>query len=182
MNKHEKFLRFNGKNIFFQNIKGQYYIAVKPICEALNVVYTGQVKKLKNHPILGPALYICTMQVPGKGGIQSRKLTCISEKFVYGWLFSINSDKPELIDYQKTCYELLYDHFHGTITNRKEVLVERSVLDSEILQLKDALKESNENYKQLSELQSKRKMLSQQLNTIDKELINQPGLFDELDN
>lgn len=178
MNKHQKFLEFNGKNLLFLNRDGQYYIAVKPICEALNVVYTGQLKRLKNHPILGPALYICTMQVPGKAGFQARKMTCIPEWFVYGWIFSIASDKPELVQYQKTCYELLYNHFHGTITNRKELLVERSAVDTELHEIKKQLRESgDENFKKLRTLKSKRKLLSTQLNTIDKELVEQPTLF-----
>lgn len=180
MDKHQKFLSFNGKNIYFLNKDGVYYVALKPICEALNVVYAGQYKRLQKDPILGPALYICTMQVSGKGGIQARKMTCIPEKYVYGWLFSISSDKIELVEYKRTCYDLLYNHFHGTITNRKELLVERSVVDEKIHQLKAMLKEEDEKFKELSELQTKRKMLSQQLNTIDKELVNQPGLFDEL--
>lgn len=37
MNKHEKFLKFNGKNIVFLSIDGTYWIAIKPICDALNI-------------------------------------------------------------------------------------------------------------------------------------------------
>lgn len=177
MDKHQKFLEFNGKTISFLNKDGVYWVAVKPICEALNVVYTGQLKKLKNHQILGPALYICTMQVSGKGGIQSRNMTCIPEKFIYGWLFSINSDKPEFIEYQKTCYELLYNYFHGTITGRKELLIERLDVDTKIHHLKNELKENDNKYKELHELQQKRKRLSGELNSIDTQIINQTELF-----
>lgn len=49
MNTHHNFLEFNGKNILFKSENGVYWVAVKPICEALNVVYTGQLKRLKNH-------------------------------------------------------------------------------------------------------------------------------------
>ncbi len=39
MKTHQKFLEFNGKNIIFLNVDGTYWIALKPICEALGVDY-----------------------------------------------------------------------------------------------------------------------------------------------
>lgn len=39
MKTHEKFLQFNGKTIYFQSYDGQFWIAIKPICEILNVNY-----------------------------------------------------------------------------------------------------------------------------------------------
>ncbi|MEM8568318.1 MAG: hypothetical protein AAGF85_17790 [Bacteroidota bacterium] len=37
MKKHSKFLEFNGKTIVFLAIDGEYWIALRHICEALNV-------------------------------------------------------------------------------------------------------------------------------------------------
>ena len=48
MKTHEKFLQFNGKTIYFQSYDGQFWIAIKPICEVLNVSYNPQVLALKN--------------------------------------------------------------------------------------------------------------------------------------
>lgn len=104
-------------------------------------------------------------------------MTCLPEKYIYGWLFSLRSDSPELIEYKRTCYELLYNHFHGTITNRKELLLERNKIETKIFQIKQELEEKDEKYNELGELQSKRKQLSSLLNNIDKELIKQPELF-----
>ena len=92
-------------------------------------------------------------------------------------LFSINSTSEELLAYQETCYELLYNHFHGTITNRKELLIQRTELDKQIGELKQSLLEKDQKYIQLQELEYKRKTVSTQLNSIDKELIKQPELF-----
>lgn len=69
MNTHEKFLSFNGKNIIFLNKDGQYWIAVKPICEALGVDYVRQFKNLKDNIILAPALSKQTMQIPSENGV-----------------------------------------------------------------------------------------------------------------
>ena len=87
------FLQFNNTNVLFTSVEGVTYVAIKPICKALNVVYAGQLKSLKNDPFLGPALYLSSIQV---GNLQAREYTCIPEKYVYGWIFSIKSDKPEL--------------------------------------------------------------------------------------
>src|SRR5690606_27159957 len=104
-------------------------------------------------------------------------MVCLPEKYIYGWICTLNADSKELNDYKKTCYELLYNHFHGTITNRKELLIERDTIDVKIHDLKESLKEQDENYKELQRLQTVRKTISTQLNNIDKELIKQPELF-----
>lgn len=177
MNKHQKFLEFNGKTITFLSIDGTYWIALKPICEALEVEYSRSFKNAKNDPILGPALAVQPMQVSKNGRKQLRKVTCIPEYLVYGWLFSIKSESKELIEYKRTCYRLLYDHFHGTITNRKEVIIERDQLKAEAFELKQTLRDSDDGYKKLHDINNKIKLLSTQLNTMDKELIKQPELF-----
>ena len=177
MKTHEKFLEFNGKRIVFLSKDGTYWIALKPICEALNIEYSRSFKNIKKDPILEPALAIQPMQVSKNGRKQGRKMTCIPEKYIYGWIFSLRSDSEELNEYKKTCYDLLYSHFHGTITNRKELLIKRKSLDTDIHNLKENLKDQDSQYKQLQELQNQRKTISTQLNSIDKELIKQPDLF-----
>jgi len=177
MNKHEKFLEFNGKNIVFLNIDGVYWIALKPICEALNIDAFRSIKNVKSDPILGSEWSKQTTQVSKNGKKQLRNVTCLSEKYIYGWLFSLRSDSKELIEYKRTCYELLYNHFHGTITNRKEILLERNKIDDEIFLIKKSLKEEDDKYQELENLITKRKALSNQLNIIDKELVKQPELF-----
>ena len=177
MKTHESFLEFNGKNIVFLNVDGTYWIALKPICEALNINSDRSYKNVKKDPILGSECAIQHLQVSKNGKIQGRKMTCIPEQFVYGWIFSLRSDSDELTEYKRTCYKLLYNHFHGTITNRKELLIEREKIDTDIFNLKVTLIEEDDKYNTLQELQNKRKTLSTQLNSIDKELIKEPELF-----
>ena len=106
------FLEFKGKNLLFLAKNGIYWIAVKPICEVLEVDYIRQFKNMKEDPILGPALSKQTMQVPND---QTRSLVCLPEHFIYGWVFSIKSQSPQLLEYKKDCYEILFNHFHGAI-------------------------------------------------------------------
>jgi len=178
MNYHKNFLTFNGNNIYFKMIDDQYWIAIPPICAALNIDADRSLKTLKKDPILGPARSIQTVQVPKNGQNQGRKMTCLPEKYIYGWIFSLRSDSTELTEFKKTCYELLYDHFHGVITNRKQLLIDRKDVDAKIASIKEELKEENEAYKTLTELEKIRKSLSTQLNSSDKDLIKQPELFD----
>lgn len=182
MKTHQKFLEFNGSNLLFLQSNGTYWIAVRPICEALNVVYTAQLKRIKKDAILGPAYTKQTMQVPistqnDRPAFQGREMICLPEMYVYGWVFSINSKSEELFKYKQTCYELLYKHFHGTITNRKELLLERTEIDTRIHNLKESLKEEDEKYKELQKMLTKRKLLTTNLNAIDNELIKEPELF-----
>lgn len=180
MNLHQKFLEFNGKYIVFLNVDGNYWIALKPICEALEIEYTRSFKNAKKDPILGPVLAVQPMQVSKNGKSQVRNVTCIPEEFIYGWIFSLRSDSDELTEYKRTCYQLLYNHFHGTITNRKELLMERRQVDAQIRTLEEKMKEEVDDFKELKQLKSKRKSLSTSLNQIDEQLVRDPELFDHV--
>lgn len=178
MNKHEKFLEFNGKKIIFLSVDGIYWIALKPICEALGVDYIRCFKNAKNDEILGPALSKQTIQVSKNGKLQGRNVTCIPEEFIYGWIFSLRSDSKELTAYRRTCYRLLYKHFHGTITNRKELLVERKEVIEQIHEAELEVK-NIEAVQRLEKLKAKRAHLSTELNKSDKEIIRQSSLLDQ---
>ncbi len=59
-----KFLAFQGKNLLFLQKNGTYWIAIKPVCEAIKVEYTRSFKNIHADPILGHALAVQPMQVP----------------------------------------------------------------------------------------------------------------------
>lgn len=168
-NKFEKFLEFNGKTLLFLTKDGKYWIAIKPVCEALNVDYIRQFKNIKEDKILGAALSNQTMQAEDD---QPRNWASLPEKFFYGWLFSIKSDSSELEEYKWKCYEILYDYFKGSITKRMEVLKEKTLANIEIKKLEEALLESKE-YKDLQEYQKIHKEANSKLLKLDKEIITQ---------
>jgi hypothetical protein len=172
MNKHEKFLEFNGQAINILNKDGEYWIPVRPIINALKLTASRSIKRLKNDPILGPACAVLPTQVGQNGQKQRRKMTCLPEKYIYGWVFSLQSPNPDLIEYKRACYDLLFNHFHGAITGRKEVIQERVATDQEIAEAKKALAEVPE-FKALRELENKRRMLSRSLNSMDNEVVSQ---------
>jgi hypothetical protein len=163
----KNFLEFNGQSILFLAKDGTYWIAIRPICRALNVSYTAQYKRLKNDPILGSVLSVQTMQVPSD---QPRNMVCVPEKFVYGWIFSIQSESPDLLEYKWKVYEILFDYFQGTITQRTQLLREKSYEELEIARLEAELADDPK-YSRLAELKSRRRKYSKELKELDKEMI-----------
>jgi len=137
MNKRvSKFLEFNGKTLVFLSVDGQYWIALKPICEAIGVDYVAQYKSTQRDSIFGQLLSIQTM-VAADG--KTRKMASLPEKWVYGWLMGIQSTSPELLEYKKLCYEVLNDYFHGTITGRKELLTQKAKAQLEMDEVMNTL-------------------------------------------
>jgi len=130
MNKQvSKFLEFNGKTLVFLSVNGDYWVALKPICEALNVDYSRQLRTLKSDLIFGQLWSLQTMVGADN---KSRRMTSLPEKWIYGWLMSVQSASPELIEYKKLCYEILNEYFHGTITGRKNLLSAKAKAQVEI--------------------------------------------------
>lgn len=159
----EKFLEFNGKTLVFISIEGIYYVAIRPVCEAINVEYTRVFKNIKRDPILGPALAIQPMQVPGD---QVRNMTCLPEHFIYGWLFSIKSESKELFEFKKECYLVLYEYFHGTITRRKKLFGEKASNQSIINKLESKFRIDPE-YVKMEELKARNARIGKELKEMD---------------
>ena len=170
----KKFLEFNGKSIYFLAKDGQYWIALKPICDALNVDWRAQHKAILRSDILGPASSVQTMQVDEK---QSREYACLPEFYVYGWLMQINSDSPELKQYKWKCYEVLYNYFHGTIAKRISTLTAKSADRVELANLLKEFEESEQGQK-IAALKKRITGHGRDLRELDVELSsNQMSLF-----
>lgn len=162
----EKFLEFNGKRISVLLADGSWWVAIKPICEALKVNYDRQYKNILDDEIL-TQLYAKQHTVGGDGRL--REMVCLPEKYIYGWLFSIRSESHDLKKYKLICYDILYNHFHGTLTDRMNALHEKSSIDTRIQALEEQLKESS-TYKEILELRQKKKQVSGELRKLDNDL------------
>lgn len=168
-------MEFNGKTLVFLAVNGEYWIALKPICEALNVEYTRTFKNVTADPIFGQLL--AEQPMVGADG-KSRKMISLPEKWVYGWLTSIQSASPELNQYKKLCYEVLADFFHGSITSRKELLTQKAKAQVEIdrvmntLDPNDAIKLDRAN-KTINQVNAKLRALDGDLLEEERTLFNQ---------
>lgn len=166
-NENRKFLEFNGKNINVLAKDGQYWVALKPICEALEVDYEHQRKSIQADEILCQLPSIQTV-VASDGKL--REMLCLPERFIYGWLFSINSKSEELKKYKLACYEVLYNFFHGATTQRLQSLKIRSEAEREIELWRKKLKETEE-YKNLKLAEAKKQEENKSLRDQDVTLI-----------
>jgi hypothetical protein len=160
-----KFLKFKGKTLLFLSKNGVYWIAIKPVCEAIGVDYIQQFKNLNDDPILRPALCKHTMQVPGD---QARNMVCLPERYIYGWIFSIRSVAKELIDYKLQCHDILYDHFHGIMTNRKDLLREKATIQAQRHGIEEELR-TNVSFNKLEELRAEEARLGISLKKLDRQ-------------
>ena len=165
----KKFLEFNGKLIHFLSVDGQYWIAIKPICRALGVDYIQQFKNLKADTILSPVLCKHTMQAPDN---QLRNYLCLPEFFVYGWIMGIQSEAPGLAAYKWECYRILFEHFHGAITGRKELIKTKAQNSVLIDSLKNKVFATDEAIK-LAEAERKQKAIDKNLKQLDIEQFNE---------
>lgn len=141
MNKQvSKFLEFNGKTLVFLAVEGEYWVALKPICEALKVSW-----KHQHEMLLKDEIFSQLSHEQGMVGADNkvRKMVSMPEKWVYGWLISIQSASPELNQYKKLCYEVLNDYFHGTITGRKELLIQKAKAQLSINEVMNSLTSDN---------------------------------------
>lgn len=168
-NEIKKFLEFNGKVIYFLGKEGQYWIAIKPICEALGVDFEYQRKALKNDAFWD--------QLPSNQAVVAadnriRKMLCLPEQYIYGWLCSITSSNPELIAYKRKCYQLLYEYFHGTITGRKELIVQKAKVQIEKERLIAEL-QAQPAYQKLQELAKNDKRINTELKAFDRSLLSE---------
>jgi hypothetical protein len=168
------YIEINGKNVCFFKKKGVYWIIVKSVCEALNVNFNRQKQNIYSDPILGSAVANQQQQIPGDD--QKRAYVCLPEEYVYGWIFSIRSDSPELLEYKRECYHVLFNHFHGIITKQTELYREISKEKKKNSDFENKLFEVPE-YQEFLDSKMRLARLWKQV----RDTASGPGLFDDDD-
>ena len=172
--KPQNFLSFNEKTIYFKEVGNEYWIAIKPICEALNVDYIRAYKNISEDENLSQLLSEQTMVGADN---KNRKMVCLPEKYIYGWLFSLRSKSEALKQYQMKCYEVLFNYFNGAIIGRKKLLEKQADTQKKIERVEQELK-SNPQYIELITLKQESEQIKQYLRKIDKQIIEEtPSLF-----
>lgn len=96
-------------------------VAMRPICEAIGLDWSGQNQRIGRHPVLGPTVGM-TPTVAEDGKL--RDVVTLPLDYLNGWLFGIDTNrvKPEiqglLIDYQRECFSALAAYWQqGIATN-----------------------------------------------------------------
>lgn len=169
-----KFLQFNHRTIYFKEINGEYYIAIKPICEILNVDYIAAFKKAKSDEFLSRVLSNQTIHDKTN---RLQEMVCLPEKYIYGWIFSLQSKSEELKAYKIKCYDILFNHFNGLVLGRKKILQQKANNQYQMAKLEKELMK-NPQYMQFLELKHDSQILNKQLKSIDCETLEyKPNLF-----
>jgi hypothetical protein len=113
MNKIKK-VPFNGDKILVVEKDDKKYVAMKPITEALGLDWSGQLRIIRNDPVLNEGMDVTS--IPSKGG--SQEMVCLPLEYLNGWLFKIPAlrytgcRREAIIKYQRECYQALYRYFH----------------------------------------------------------------------
>jgi hypothetical protein len=160
----------NDTIIAFQDEAEKWWVAVKPIADAIGLYAESAVRSIKNHPILGAEQCVRAVQL---GKNQTREYVCLPTQHIQGWLFSIDSSKvkaearEKLITYQRECFQVLHDHFMGKTAQ----VVKNQKRRCELLRERDYLKKS------MFEMKDKIKMIDEELHEIDTDTFIQLDLF-----
>lgn len=100
-----------------------FFVPIKPICQAIGVQFEAQYHRLSRHYIL--AAVMSTMDTTGADG-KTYEMVCLPLEYVYGWLFTIDANlvaeanRENVKRYQLECYQALYTHFAGSLRRRVE--------------------------------------------------------------
>jgi hypothetical protein len=173
----KKFLEFNGKTIFFVDVNGTNWIAIKPICEAIGVDFEAQRKALKRDKLLNG---VPSNQTVHDASNRLQKMLCLPEKYIYGWIFRIQTSNEDILPFQQKCYDILFDYFHGTITKRKEFLSQRNDIDARLYEINLKLKEENELIQERNRIINEKKLINISLRKLDSSLFEEKDLFSDL--
>lgn len=166
-------VKFHETEIECPMIDGKTYVAIKPICSALGVSYSGQFERIKRDEILGELFVLA--RTTGADGKQY-EMQCLPLEFVFGWLFSIDHKQVKedareaVLAYKKECYKILYDHFNGPISKRRNALREKLEAEQEIKKLDRAIEEKIKDlpeYKQREDFLSKKMVAEKQIKQVD---------------
>lgn len=163
--------KINGVDIVTVERDGEIFVPIKPICEAIGIDVDAQRNKLNSDQFFNSTAAIIAAVAADE---KEREMYCIRLRDVYGWLATINPGKvaPEAREavavYRRECYDVLYEHFTGSMrrtieTNNAEIAL--------LQQINSAISEEKE-------AKTRRKKAEEALGKLRAERLNpQPSLF-----
>lgn len=163
--------KINGVDIVTVERDGEIFVPIKPICAALGIEAAPQRDKLQNDEFFNS---VGTIIVSTGADGKSYDMYALPLKFIYGWLATINPGKvapdarESVTRYRRECYDVLYEHFTGSMRRT----IETNNAEIELLQqINSAISEEKE-------AKSRRKKAEEALGKLRSERLNpQPSLF-----
>lgn len=109
-----KIIEFHHTEIYCPNQDGQIYVAIRSVCQALDLNYSGQIQRLKRDTMWSQ---LCVpVHTVGRDNKQ-REMICLPLQFVFGWILTVDTKlvkeaaREELITYKVECCQVLYEYF-----------------------------------------------------------------------
>lgn len=163
--------KINGVDIVTVDRDGEIFVPIKPICDAIGIDVDAQRNKLNADDFFNSTTAIITAVAADD---KEREMYCIRLRDVYGWLATINpgkvaSEAREIVTrYRRECYDVLYEHFTGSMRRT----IETNNAEIELLQQIDSA------ISREKEVKSDRKKAEEALGKLRAERLNpQPSLF-----
>ena len=159
-------------NVDITATSDEQMIAIRPICEALGIDYSRQLKKIKDDADLGSVVGVTpTTGADGK----TYEMCVLPVEFIFGWLFTINpanvneEAREAVRRYRIECYRALYRHFTGTQKRQLEQ-------NRQEIELLERLADYNQQKEAITKGIADTKRKLEQLR--NERLKNEPQLFD----
>lgn len=163
--------RINGVEILTVERDGEVYVPIKPICEAIGIADRPQREKLQTDEFFDS---VGTIIVSTGADGKSYEMYGLPLKYIYGWLATINPGKvaPEAREavarYRRECYDVLYEHFTGSMRRT----IETNNAEIELLQ------QINAAISDEKEAKGRRRKAEEALGKLRSDRLNpQPSLF-----
>ncbi|OOF84636.1 ATPase [Rodentibacter ratti] len=124
--------KFLGLDILVINHENKPYVAMKQIAENIGLDWKAQYRRISENEVLNSTMVIMTtVAEDGK----NREMVCLPLHYLNGWLFGVKVSKvkPELraklIEYQKYCYEALWDYWTLGVAKWEDIRQQREELE-----------------------------------------------------
>lgn len=119
-------VEFHGFKIPTVTHEGKPHFAIKPICEAIGLDFSGQLRNIKKDPVLGPTMVnLTTVAEDGK----RREMAFLPVRFFNGWIFKVDANRyvkrtirEALITYQREGYDVMCAYFNRGLAVNPRVL------------------------------------------------------------
>lgn len=124
--------KFLGLEITVINHEDKPYVPMKQIVENIGLDWKAQYRRISGNEVLNSTMVIMTtVAEDGK----NREMVCLPLHYLNGWLFGVKPSKvkPEikdkLIEYQKDCYEVLWDYWTLGVAKWEDIRLQREALE-----------------------------------------------------
>jgi P22_AR N-terminal domain len=174
-------ININGITIECPEHEGTIYVAIKPICNILGIDPQKQFTRIKDDEILGQLYTV--RYIVGSKDEKKRELFCIPVKYVFGWIFAIETNKvsekskPNFILYKKECYEALHNYFYAKENSRNDLYKEKAKCIVRAKELEAKLS-NNKEYLELIDMKAEIMRIGKPIKQMDREILHtQLSLF-----